>query len=246
MIRPTKDAARLNAIANHPEVRPHIGGGTAQLDFTQVLTLPHVLALEVEHGAFVFAALDPGRYEQHTLILPEGRGAGVLPAAREAFRYMFVQTDCTEIVTKVAGSNKAAALMARRAGFAQTFTRPNAWEDGSDLTFFSLSMDAWRAHDDQLSAEGHAFHEALEAAKLATGSALAVHPDDDAHDRAAGAAVLMGKAGNVEKACWSYNRWARLAGYATIELVPGDPPIVDIRDALITFRNGELEIVQCR
>lgn len=241
-----EDAARLNEIANHPDVRPLIGladGGP--LDFGAFALDRRNVIIEFALGAFVFEALGDCRYELHTMILPEGRGAPVLPAAQAAFRWLFVHTDAAEIVTKVPGSNKPADLMARRAGFALSFVRAKAWEDGGDLAFYTLPLEAWLAGDPVALAEGRAFHEALEAAKAAAGSERPSHDDDEAHDRAVGAACLMAKAGNHGKAAWFYNRWARFAGYLPARLIP-QAPLVDIGDAILTFRDNRMEILQCR
>lgn len=244
------DASRLNAVASHPEVRPHIGlASEGPLDFSATLANPNIVCLEVEHGAFVFDQHDPqqhqGRFELHTFLLPEGRGDGVLPAAAAAFRWMFTRTDCLELLTKVPATNKPAALMARRAGFVPIFKRVAAWEDGSDIDYFSMTLDAWRARDAEVLAEGQAFHAQLEAAKAAAGAEAPAHPDDEAHDRAVGAACLMAKAGNPAKACWTYNAWARFAGYQTAELLKAAPPVINVRDAVVTFTNNEMEILRC-
>lgn len=244
MIRENRDPVFWNRIANDPSVRPQVGAGTEALDLTDQLS--RSLAFADDHGGFIFEPHEIGRYELHTLILPEGRGRAVLPAFAIAARLLFAATDCTEIVTKTAGSNRAAAIMARRAGFRPIFTRKAAWHDGTDLTFYSLSLDDWMTRDETLPAEGHAFHEMIEAAKHEAGSELPIHPDDDAHDRAAGAAVLMMLAGQAAKAAWIYSRWACLAGYQTIELINDDPPVLDVRDALVTVKAGRLEVLECR
>jgi hypothetical protein len=244
MIR-TMDPARLNAVANDPDVRPMLGG-EGPVDLTPTIEDAANIALEFEHGGFVFHRLELGQYELHTLFLPQGRGQSVLLAAAEAFRYLFTATDCMEIVTRAPGSNRPADFMARRAGFEPIFTREKAWQDGSAITYFSLTFDNWRGRDPEIAAEGRVFHQTLEAAKSAAGSAREIHPDDDAHDRAAGAAVMMLKAGQHRKAVWTYSRWARLAGYEPVELVNEAPAIVDIRDAVITVRNGGLEVLKCR
>ena len=159
---------------------------------------------------------------------------------------MFIETDCLEIVTKVPQSNPAADFMARKCGFRPIFERDRAWQDGSAIRYFLLAFDDWRAQDNTLDSEGHAFHDIIEAAKRAKGSELPIHPDDDAHDRAAGAAVLMAKAGNPRKAVWAYNRWATLAGYQTVELLSEAPPVIDIQDAVLGLKDGQLEVLQCR
>lgn len=241
----TRDPASVNACFNHPEVRPHVGLPDAgPLDMSAVLADENNYALAVPHGVFLFARDDQDRWEMHTCILPEGRGAAVLPAVHAAFRWMFVHTPCVELITRVPHTNKPAALVARRAGFAHLFTRPAGWHDGADVDYFTLTLDRWRGLDATLAAEGHAFHETLSAAKVAAGISDPPHPDDEAHDRAVGLACLMAKAGNHFKAAWAYNRWARLAGYHPVSIEPPTAPVFNTGDALITFA-PELEIVQC-
>lgn len=244
MIEENRDPAFWNAVANHEAVRPHIGPGGA-LDLTEALQGPDVIPLATVGGGFLFVNLTPGRYELHTMFLPEARGSAVLRAFREAARHMFTRTDCGEIVTKVAGSNPAARLMAVRAGFRLLFTREAAWPDGTDLNHFTISLDEWLNLDPTLKGEGEAFHDLLETAKTQAGSTAPTHPDDAAHDRAAGAASLMARAGQPSKAVWFYNRWAAFAGYQTIELKSEDPPVIDVRDAIVGVREGHLEVLEC-
>lgn len=239
------DATHLNMVANDPEVRPHIGG-EGQLDLSDVLADPRNVALQNEHGGVVFLKQEDGRYELHTMFLRSGRGRQILEFASTSFRYMFTATDCTEIVTRVPEPNKAADSAARRTGFRPIFERRAAWADGSAVRYFWLPFEDWRAQDDTLVAEGHAFHELVEQAKREKGSELPTHPDDEAHDRAAGAAFLMAKAGQPRKAVSTYNRWASLAGYAPLALLSESPPIIDIQDAVLGLRNGALEVLLCR
>lgn len=243
----TTDAALVNSIANDPAVRPHVGRADAgPLDLADYLACPDNVALAFDHGCFLFTPHDSSRYELHTLVLPEGRGAGVLPAAHRAFLWVFTHTEALEIVTKVPAPNRPAGLMARRAGFRPMFTRQGAWEDGSDVTFFRLAVEDWADARAELGLEGQAFHDMLELAKQAAGSPLEAHPHDEAHDRAVGLACLTAKAGQLRKAAWSYSRWARLAGYATIDVISEEPPVLDVRDALVTVRDGQLEVLECR
>lgn len=239
------DATFLNEVANHPAVRPMLGGDGV-LDLSTLLANPLNVALQNEHGGFLFCKQDEGRYDLHTLFLRSGRGNALLKAAAFAARYMFTRTDCTEIVTRCPEPNKAADFMVRRCGFRPLFERAGAWADGSSIRYFWLSFEDWRAQDAVIAQEGHAFHELIETAKHEAASALPVHPDDDAHDRAAGAAVLMAKAGQARKAAWSYNRWAALAGYAPVALLSETPPILDIQDAVLGIRDGALEVLLCR
>lgn len=239
------DANFLNEVANRPDVRPMLGG-LGVLDLGPSLADPRNVALENDHGGFLFVNLGAGRYDLHTLFLPEGRGRPLLEAASVAARHMFTSTDCVELVTRCPEPNRAADLMVRRCGFRPIFERPGAWEDGSAIRYFWLAFEDWRAIDPLIAAEGRAFHHLIERAKHVAGSRSPTHPDDPAHDRAAGAASLMAKAGQPRKAVLTYNRWAELAGYAPIVLLSEAPPIIDIQDAVLGLSDGELEVLLCR
>lgn len=239
------DARHLNAVANDPDVRPLLGG-EGSLDLTEVMADPRNVALQNEHGGFLFLKQDDGRYELHTMFRRSGRGRALLDAAAFAARYLFTTTDCTEIVTRCPEPNRAADFMVRRCGFRPLFERQGAWAGGAAIRYFWLSFEDWRAQDPVIAAEGHTFHDLIEAAKRERGSELPVHPDDEAHDRAAGASVLMAKAGQARKAVATYNRWASLAGYAPIALLSDAPPIIDIQDAVLGLRDGALEVLLCR
>ena len=241
----TMNPAGLNAVANDPSVRPWLGGEGA-LDFSQFASDPANVLWEGEGGGFVVLKHEPGLYEVHTLFLPSARGAAAVETSREGLRYMFLATDCVELLTKCPADNPAAIGFARDAGFQLKFTRKGGWKDGVDLYFYSLSFDRWVGRDEVMKLSGEAFHAELERVKAQAGSPLPTHPDDEAHDRTAGAAVEMVRAGNVRKAVWLYNRWARFAGYASIDLLSESPPVIDVRDAIVTVRDGSMEVLLCR
>jgi hypothetical protein len=249
VIRRTLDARRLNAVANHPDVRPWIGG-TGELDLTAIVADPANFALEAEHGGWVFVRHEAGTYELHTLFLPQGRGRACLRAWREAERFMFAATDAREIVTRVPANNAGAAFAARLCGFVERFTRAGAFRapDGElvGVSYQARSIDAWWPTDAQALELGRVFHAQIETAKARADSALDVHDDDEAHDRAVGAACLMILSHNPRKGVWAYNRWARLAGYQAIALVAETPLLIDVRDAIVGVKDGNMEVIQCR
>lgn len=231
------NAERVNALANHPDVRPWLLGGTEALDLTPLVENPAVVVLEAEHGAFVLVPIMSDVYELHTLFEPQGRGKAVLAQAAEMFRYVFVHTPALEIVTKVPDGNSAAGVAAAHAGFTDRFKSRNTSHRG-------LTVQAWALKDSLTHLHGHTFHETLEQAKRASGCDLPVHPDDPTHDAIVGASLMMGFAGNLEKGVDLYNRWAIFAGYATIALV--GPGLVDIRDAIVEVRDGRVGVLTCR
>lgn len=227
------DPARLNFLANHPEIRPHVGGEGA-LDLTALALNPAVIVLDSEHGAFVLVPILPQVYELHTMFLPEGRGRDFFDRAREMFRYVFCETDAVEIVTKVPDDNRGAAVACAKTGFRERFHREN-------VSYRSLSIEGWALGDPLCRERGQAFHDTLEAAKIASGSELPVHSEDPAHDAVVGAAMMMR---DLSKGVDFYNIWATFAGYATIAIV--GPNLVDIRDAIIEVRDGDVGVLQCR
>lgn len=252
-LRRTMQAARLTAIANDPEVRPRLGGGTDPLDLQPILNNPLNLALESAHGGFVFVALEPHLYEVHSLFLPAGRGAEAHAAMREALRHLFTQTDCELLVTKVPSDNPAAAALAKAAGMSTRFVRHRAWPaEGGPHHLASLGLDIWEwtRRAPETMDLGIWFHDALNAATRAAGYDSPVHHDldDDAHNQAVGATALMIQAGNAPKGIAMYNRWARIAGFPLAALITLTPLLLDVGGGtLVTLTiEGEMEVVACR
>ena len=240
-LRRTLDARFLNEVANHPEVRPGLGGAGA-IDLTATLANPANVALQCEHGGFVGVKLDDlGLYECHSLFLPEGR-EHTTEAMRSGLRYLFCETDCSEVVTKVPEANRGAVGLARIAGFRTVFERAEFQTLGK-TTFASLPFVRWVATDPGLAEHGKWFHTRLE--ELTEGK-IPEHPEEEIHNRMVGASVLMLRAGNSIKACAYYNRWALFAGYPIVRLVSQFPPIIDMDQVVVTVQENDMEILKCR
>lgn len=246
-LRRTLSADYLNTVANHPDVRPYIGG-EGDLDLSELLASPANFALQFEGGGFIALALGAGIYDVHTLTLAGARGAVASEVAEQAQNWMFAHTDCVELVTRVPASNKAAAAFATAHGFREKFQRSAAWPSvpPEDVTYYGLTIDVWAQRSVAAGQAGHDFHDAVEAAKIEQGSQRDVHDDDRAHNHAAGAAYLMVAAGNCQKGVEFYNRWASQAGYARIGLLGLNPVLIDIHDAIIGPIDGKMEVIQCR
>lgn len=249
MIHRVFDAAFLNQVANHPEVRPWLGG-EGEIDFQPALNDANNIGLVTDGGGWLIHKLGPGLYECHTQFLPDQRGRHVVAAMREGFRYMFTETDCMEVVSRIPDGNRGAEGLAQAAGFREIFRRERCWPKPGDeqgVSFRSLSFDEWRALDPELEQIGQALHEQFENAKLTWGVTSPGHPDDDAHNRAAGASVLMFQRNNPHKAVLTYNRWAAFAGYPPISMLSLNPLLIDLGGMLVTLSAaGGMEVLQCR
>ncbi len=247
-LKRTLDPSALNRVANHPEVRPWLGG-EGEVDLTGLVMNPANFAFQGEHGGFIAQKIGEGRYEVHSLFLPSGRGGESLACAAEGMAFMFCATDCSELVTKCPEGNPAALGLARAGGFREQFRRERCWPFNGEMvsvSYQALSLQRWVERDAECLNVGHWFHEKLTSLKSAHGSELPVHDDDDAHDRAVGASVRMVLAGNPRKAVWAYNRWAVFAGYAPITLLSEAPVLIDVVDAIVSPCGADMEIVLCR
>lgn len=241
-------AERINLVVNHPDVRPWVGGD-GPLDLSPVVADSNNYLLMGEGGGFLLVQQEPGIYEVHSQFLAGNRGEAVVQAAHDASRYMFTRTDCIEIRTKVPNGNVAAAALTRRMGWEFQFERANAWQTASGLTsvrYFAKTINQWANTAPGIADTGHWFHEKLEDAKIAAGSAMPIHDDDDAHDRYVGATCEMVMAGQFAKAMAFYHRWAPFAGYAPISVIATNPLVIDIGDALLAVRNDNYEVLLCR
>lgn len=245
-VKRTMDATFLNSVANHPDVRPSLGG-SGPIDLTSLINNPENVALQGEFGGFVVQKLEHGVYECHSMFLPEGRGAFVSKAMQEGLRYLFVCTDCIEMVTKCPAGNGAAFGAARAMGFTLSYKLDRGWphEDGTygPVDCMYLPFKKWVAKDEQVQARGEWFHNRLE--ELTEGK-LPAHYEEPAHNRAAGASVLMYEAGNSVKATASYNLWAKTAGFPVVRLLSLNPVILDMDQVVVGIADGDMEVLQCR
>lgn len=236
----TLDGAFFNEIANHPDVRPWIGGA-GEVDLRRVVANPENVAMRYLGGGLIFERLADGLYEAHSMFLPERRGRYAVVCMRHALQYLFTATDCLEILTRVPDGNKAADGFARLAGGRELYRLEHDPKmGGAAVSVRSLTLDAWRAASPDCLAAGEEFHDILERAGEHDG-----HPEEPAHDRAVGSAVLMIRAGNYAKAVWSYNRWAVMAGYQPVELASHAPVIISMGKAFVAMLDGRIEVMKC-
>jgi hypothetical protein len=110
------DADRINALANHPAIRPGVGGEPdAPLDLSALVADGNHYFLTGEHGGFAYVWTAPRVYEVHTFIVPAGRGGWAARAATESLSVMRPAADM--VWTRVAPDAPHVAAFARRAGF---------------------------------------------------------------------------------------------------------------------------------
>jgi len=175
---------------------------------------------------------------------------------RDMISWLYINTDCMELLTKIPANNKGALGLVRSINGKFEFSREKVYPlaDGTacDIDYYALRYADWLYTGYAMAAltsRGKWFHTKVEEQKLAMRrEAEPAHADDPAHDVNVGATVEMILAGQVDKAILLYNRWARFAGYAEVRLISRLPLVVDIADAvlLIDIAARDFEVIQCR
>ncbi len=245
-IRRTMDATAMSAIANHPDVRPWLGGD-GPLDLSGEMSNPRNLAGVTDSGGFVAVWLEDARYEVHSLFLP--RGKETIHAMRSALDYIFIHSDAQELITKVPDDNPAASGLARLAGFQSSFRSVQPWSAtvSKPIDVRTLRIESWALRSSVCHDYGTWLHEQFETVKAEHASTLPAHSEDDAaHLAVAGAATLMIRAGNVAKGVLFYNRWAQLSGYAPIQWLRDHPIVIDMDGMIVEVNGAQCEVLQCR
>jgi len=233
----TADAQQINAILNHPAVRPDVAGqDDGVLDVADVLARPGHVCLVGQHGGFLIVRYDAGIYEVHTAILPVGRGEWARDAAAECTRFMFTRTDCVDLITRVPQGHIAAKALTEMNGFRLQFTTPPDTLFRERLVpchIYCLTIQEWATRAAGMEESGATFHAWL-TAQVGEGHG-APHENDPAHNRVVGVTLAMVEAGQPLKGVVWYNRCAIAARHPTIGLLSLDPPQIRFDAGILTM-----------
>ena len=243
-IQVQKDAKRLNEIVNHPEVFPWVGfGGKGPLDLSDAIANDEdVICLLGTYGGVLFHRLQPGLFEAHTQMLPEGRGEWALACVQSCLHFLFTRTEAVEILTRCPQGNLPAKALARAIHGRHEFTNAAGWvKDGKPIPaeIYGLRLQDWLRTAPGLVERGQWFHARLDAEMVRIGIDTPNHADDTEHDRQVGLACEMMIGGMPGKAAVFYNRWSALAGYAPLQILSLNPLEVDIQSARLVVSGGD-------
>ena len=240
-------AERINEIVNHPSIYPTIcGHHTNPLDLTPITLNHNHVCLVGEHGCVLFIKHQPGIYEFHTSVLPEGRGKWMIKGSRFAFNWMFTNTDAFELLTKCPHGNLPAISGAKAVGCSFRFVTRPIWPLHGKLVpvdVYSIILQDWPKIANHLVAIGNSFHNQLELEYTRLGKSLTVHEDDETHDRYVGATIEMIRGGQVTKAIAFYNRWCVMSDYRKIAVISENPLIIDIFDCKLKISENSFEVI---
>lgn len=210
MINRSFDYDFIQAVIGHPSV---IKGAKAWecIDLKPTIDNLDNYLLVNDFGGFVVINRMPGIYECHTQFLPDGRGEAVRAAVVDAFDYMFINTDCTRIITKAYKDNPASIALSK-----EFFKEEGETEE---YYYYSRSYSEW-VYNEKNELAGRSFHELVEETTN--------HDDDDTHNYHVGGCLRMAKAGNYIKAQHFYNEWAVMSGYETITILKQNPLLISV------------------
>lgn len=243
------DAKFLNEVVNHPKVRPWVCGPNIEaLDMTAIINDPNNILLMGEYGGVFFHFLQPGLYEAHTQVLPEGRGRWTIEMVKKSLHYIFTRTDAVEIMTRVPAGNIPALALTKRIGGVFQFTRPNAWFSlgvPSPADIYSLNVQNWMRDADGLPARGRWVDNKIKK-ELRKHHIDHLMIRDDNADRYIGGSIEMIFAGQTGKGIALYNRWASVAGYSSARVVSDNPLAIDFRGVMLIFRGTDFWVIPCQ
>lgn len=239
----TTDAEQINAILNHPAVRPDVAEPKdGALDIAERAAQPGNVCLVGEHGAFVVLRYDAGIYEVHTAILPSGRGEWAKAFAEEGAKFMFTHTDCVDLLTRVPQGHIAAKALTEMNGFRHQFTTP------ADTLFrgrlvpchvYYLTLQEWATRAPGMEQIGASFHAWL-TAQVGDGHGEP-HEDDPAHNRVVGVALSMVQGGQAVKGVMWYNRCSIAARHPMIRLLSIAPVQIRFDAGILSMTEHGLE-----
>lgn len=118
-IRRETDAGLVNAIANHPQVRPTFGYHDGATDLSALFEHPdaYVVLSDGKGAAAIFEWSAPGVWQGHSVFLPESRGEYGIAAGKAMCRWMFDEMGARMLWGMTPLRHKAAQAFNRLLGF---------------------------------------------------------------------------------------------------------------------------------
>jgi hypothetical protein len=247
LIERSTDIARANAILNDPDVLPFVSEKSGAIDIAKQIENPANVLYLGEYGLTLYLNLMPGTYEVHSAALKKGRGSWMLAFAQRSLDAIFVQTPAWEVLTRVPHGNVAALALTKACGFVHEFDAMNeCLYNGAKVTpgIWRLSIHDWVKRSSFFEDMGDWFHSRLGQEAHRLGIAEQAHPENEHHNRIAGASLAMARAGQALKATYFYDRWSALSRHSMISLICADPPTFKMDIGVLRLRGDDIEVTR--
>lgn len=131
----------LNALANHPDIAPHVAPGYADISLETVYRDVNAIVTGDARGVIVMTPLGRGIYQWHWLLTPEVRGSAALRLARQVIEKAFTKFGAIGIYGATPRVNRAARLMNRAIGARPIGTSTD--EHGRVCINYFLGRETW-------------------------------------------------------------------------------------------------------
>jgi len=227
-----RHAKRLNHVVNDPSVLPFVKGDIhPPIDLSPAVANPDNVLLMGQYGGVFYEMLQPGIYEAHTQVLPEGRGEWTALMVRATLHWMFCRTDALEIVTKIPKGNYPARILTKSMGLTHAFTIP----EGFHYKGRQVPVDVYAERVQDWFATAPGLEERGRWLADITGGTFANTASGFRYLGMAGE-MLLGR--QPEKALAFYNRWAALARRPPLALCSVNPLAVEIEGSIVVVRGG--------
>lgn len=243
-----RHASRINKVINDPSIFDWVRGNhPGPLDMTPIIANPNNILLMGQYGGILFMQLQPGLYEAHTQVLPEGRGKWAVGMTQAALHWMFTRSDCFEVLSRCPQGNIAAKALIKRVNGQFEFTNKNGWVR-NDLPIpadiYSWTIQAWARTAPGLEERGEWLQNYIAGEYKRLNKASIQYVDDPVFNRYSGMAAEMFLNKQAAKAVLLYNRWSKMAGYDNIDLMcTENPTAVRTQDAILMVReDGEFYV----
>ena len=239
-------AERLNAILNHPSVRPDVAPPSAGvLDLSDGVANQNNVLLLGPNGGCLFVKLMYGIYEVHTQALPDGRGPEMRQVAEECVDWMFSRTDAFEVTTRVPEKHRLAEALALATGFRHEMTIPDATEwrgQRQAIKVLGLRIQDWAVGTKAFDEIGRDFHDFMHKEADRLGITDQPHAENALHNKYVGMSIEMVRHGFPAKAVQIYNRAALLMRHRTVQLLSANPIAIRFDIGILKFEDGRFVI----
>lgn len=134
----TQNAELIRAIVTHEAIWPHVSEDGVSIDSWQPLihdTVYQLLIVDEDGigGCFILMPMTSACWEVHTCVLPTHRGQKARDATALCAEWMFANTPCQHIITKVPSYNKPAYKLARDTGLIDIGVIKSAWVKNGEI-----------------------------------------------------------------------------------------------------------------
>lgn len=134
----TQDAELIKSVVTHDSIWPHVSEDGVPRETWEPLIHEQIYQLAIYDdeglgGCFILTPFSSVCWEVHTCILPTHRGHKAREATKLCADWMFANTECQHIITKVPSYNRPAYKLAVDTGLRNIGMIESAWTKNGEI-----------------------------------------------------------------------------------------------------------------